>query len=67
MNRGEAMSWIRDRIAVEPPHAPPYVLEDMARTRPVRLGSVLGIDWLANPAGGMDRRLASQSVSSLGM
>jgi len=43
------MSWVRNHIIVEPPHSPPYVLENMAKVRPLRLVSVLGIDWMASP------------------
>jgi hypothetical protein len=33
----------------EPPHTPPYVIEDMANVRPRRLFTLLGIQWLATP------------------
>ena len=42
------MSWITDHITAQPPHTPPYVLENMTNVRPLRLGSVLGIDWMAS-------------------
>jgi len=42
------MSWIADHITAQPPHTPPYVLENMTNVRPLRLGSVLGIDWMAS-------------------
>jgi Zn-dependent protease len=47
--RERTMSSIIGHITVEPPHAPPYVLEDVARVRRVRLWSGLGIDWIATP------------------
>jgi hypothetical protein len=43
------MSWITNHVTFQPPHAPPYVLENMTNVRPLRLGSVLGIDWMASP------------------
>jgi hypothetical protein len=33
----------------EPPHAPPYVIENTTRTPPHRLGSLFGIEWFATP------------------
>jgi len=42
------MSWISNHITAQPPHTPPYVLENMTTVRPLRLGSVLGIDWMAS-------------------
>ena len=41
------MSWLRDRILSEPPHAPPYVIESMTERRAHRLVSIFGIDWMA--------------------
>ncbi len=44
------MSWITDHITAQPPHTPPYVLENTTNVRPLRLCSVLGIDWMASRA-----------------
>lgn len=43
------MSWFKDLILNEPPHSPPYVIENMAHMRPHRLVSVFGINWMATP------------------
>lgn len=41
------MSWFRDRVPSEPPHASPHVIEDMGQVRPHRLVKAFGIDWIA--------------------
>lgn len=43
------MSWLRDLILAEPPHAPPYVIENMAKIRPLRLVTLFGVNWMATP------------------
>jgi hypothetical protein len=43
------MSWITNHVTFQPPHAPPYVLENMTNMRPLRVGSFLGIEWMASP------------------
>lgn len=44
------MSWFKHRILNEPPHSPPYVIENMADMRPHRLVSVFGINWVVTSA-----------------
>lgn len=44
---GDEMSRLRDYILTEPPHAPPYVIENMAVKRPLRLVTLFGINWMA--------------------
>jgi len=43
------MSWLRDHVLAEPPHSPPYVIENMAKMRPHRLVTIFGINWMAVP------------------
>lgn len=43
------MAWLADRILSEPPHAPPYVLENMPDTHRRHLARFLGIEWMATP------------------
>lgn len=43
------MHGLRDRLFSPPPHSPPYVLENMAVTRRLRLGSVFHIEVMATP------------------
>ena len=43
------MSWFKHLFLNEPPHPPPYVMENMANMRPHRLVSVFGINWMASP------------------
>jgi hypothetical protein len=40
---------VRDVLFNQPPHAPPYVIEDMASTRPRLLVTRFGIEWMATP------------------
>jgi hypothetical protein len=43
------VSWLRDVFFSEPPHAPPYVIENTTRTPPRQLVTVFGIEWMATP------------------
>lgn len=39
---------LRDRLLNEPPHTPPYVLENMDDAQPRRLMATFGIEWMAS-------------------
>jgi len=41
---------LREWFFSQPPHTPPYVVEDMERTQPRRLLRAFGIDWMASPS-----------------
>ena len=44
------MPRLREWFFSQPPHTPPYVLEDMERAQPRRLVRIFGIDWMASPS-----------------
>ena len=44
------MSGLIDHITAEPPHSPPYVMENVARFRRRKLITFFGVDWMALPA-----------------
>lgn len=46
---GGTMSRLRDHFFSEPPHTPPYVIEDTTSRPSRRLVTMLGIEWMATP------------------
>jgi hypothetical protein len=47
--KGDEMSTLSDYFLKSPPHAPPYVVENMDTMRRFRLITLFGIDWMATP------------------
>jgi hypothetical protein len=44
----ETVPQLREWLFNEPPHTPPYIVEDVDRVQPRRLFSAFGIDWMAS-------------------